>query len=142
MNREEIKNYLPHREPMLLVDDITLDGEWADAHYHVTGEEFFLKGHFPGNPVVPGVITCEIIAQSCALLLGDLLKGRTPFYAGIDNVKFKSAVHPGDTLHIRARITQQRGLLVFTEAKAFVEDRLACLGNFSFMLVDNDKIKK
>ena len=89
MNREEIKEFLPHREPMLLVDDITLDGEWADAHYHVSGEEFFLKGHFPGNPVVPGVITCEIIAQSCALLLGDLLKGRTPFYAGIDNVKFK-----------------------------------------------------
>ena len=142
MNRDEIKTYLPHREPMLLVDDITLDGEWADAHYPVTGEEFFLKGHFPGNPVVPGVITCEIIEQSCALLLGDLLKGRTAFYAGIDNVKFKSAVHPGDTLHVRARVTQQRGLLIFTEAKAFVEDRLACSGNFSFMLVDNDKIKK
>ena len=91
MNREEIKEFLPHREPMLLVDDITLDGEWADAHYHVSGEEFFLKGHFPGNPVVPGVITCEIIAQSCALLLGDLLKGRTPFYAGIDNVKSRSS---------------------------------------------------
>ena len=71
MNREEIKGLLPHREPMLLVDELEL-GQDGTAHgkYRVRGDEFFLQGHFPGNPVVPGVILCEIMAQSCALLVG------------------------------------------------------------------------
>ena len=70
MNREELKNILPHREPMLLVDDVSLteDGECI-AHYTVRGDEFFLQGHFPGNPIVPGVILCEMAAQSSAVLL-------------------------------------------------------------------------
>ena len=90
MTREELKEYLPHREPMLLVDEITMDeNNVAHGIYHVRGDEFFLQGHFPGQPVVPGVILCEIIAQPCALLLGDALKGKIPFYTGIDKVKFK-----------------------------------------------------
>ena len=94
MTREELKEYLPHREPMLLVDEITMDeNNVAHGIYHVRGDEFFLQGHFPGQPVVPGVILCEIIAQSCALLLGDALKGKTPFYTGIDKVKFKQDVY-------------------------------------------------
>lgn len=64
MTREEIKQFLPHREPMLLVDDMTMEGDMAIAHYHVRGDEFFLQGHFPGNPIVPGVILCEIM-DSC-----------------------------------------------------------------------------
>lgn len=84
MNREEIKTFLPHREPMLLVDEVEIDEQKvAHAKYYVTGNEFFLKGHFPENPVVPGVILCEIMAQSCCLLIGEDLIGRTPFYAGI-----------------------------------------------------------
>ena len=81
MNRDEIKQYLPHREPMLLVDEMTLDeNHVAHSKYHVTGEEFFLQGHFPGEPVVPGVILCEIMAQSCALLMKDDLIGKLTFY--------------------------------------------------------------
>ena len=97
MNREEIKNLLPHREPMLLVDEITVDEE-GTAHglYRVRGDEFFLQGHFPGNPVVPGVILCEIMAQACGLLIGDEIKGKTPVYTGLDKVRFRNSVRPGD----------------------------------------------
>ena len=66
MNREELKNILPHREPMLLVDEAYV-GEDGKAHgkYTVRGDEYFLKGHFPQNPIVPGVIQCEMAAQTC-----------------------------------------------------------------------------
>jgi len=141
MNREEIKTYLPHREPMLLVDDVVIDeNKVACAHYHVTGEEFFLKGHFPGNPVVPGVILCEIMAQSCSLLIGDQLIGRTPFYAGIDKVRFKRQVKPGETIEITAKITNQRALIFFVEAEARVNGELCVKGDLSFALIDNDKL--
>ena len=83
LNRDDIKTFLPHREPMLLIDDVTMEGDTAIAHYHVRGDEFFLQGHFPGNPVVPGVIQCEIMAQSSCILVRDELVGRTPLYSGI-----------------------------------------------------------
>ena len=70
MNREEIKQLLPHREPMLLVDWTEGNAEGIRATYHVTGEEFFVQGHFPGFPVVPGVILCEIMAQCENVLSG------------------------------------------------------------------------
>ncbi|MDR2085367.1 MAG: 3-hydroxyacyl-ACP dehydratase FabZ [Bacteroidales bacterium] len=140
MDREEIKTYIPHREPMLLVDNVVIENGIATANYYVTGEEFFLKGHFPGNPVVPGVILCEIMAQSCCLLIGDHLIGRTPFYAGIDKVRFKRQVKPGDNVVITARITDQRALIFFVEAEARVEGELCVKGNLSFALIDNDKL--
>ena len=95
MNREEIKQYLKHREPMLLLDTVDLQTEVdaqgnevvvAYASYYVRGDEFFLQGHFPDYSVVPGVILCEMMAQSCGLLLGDEVKTKLTFYTGIDNV--------------------------------------------------------
>ena len=144
MTQEEIKTFLPHREPMLLVDSleeeiVTNDnGEvtrYAIGTYHVRGDEFFLQGHFPDYPVVPGVILCEMMAQSCALLLGDELKDKRPLYTGIDKVRFKYQVRPGDTIVLRSTITEHRRGLVLAKAEATVDGKLCCRGNLSFMLV-------
>ena len=73
MKKAEIMSILPHRDDMLLIDEVERDGDSAVGKYHIRGDEFFLNGHFPGNPVVPGVIFCEMLAQSaCILLSGDM----------------------------------------------------------------------
>ena len=137
LNRDDIKTFLPHREPMLLIDDVVMEGEEAIAHYHVRGDEFFLQGHFPGNPVVPGVIQCEIMAQSSCILVRDELVGRTPLYSGINNVRFRQPVRPGDTMEIRARITSRRGMIFFVDAKASVNGKVCCQGELTCALIDN-----
>src|SRR5574344_228363 len=141
MNREEIKQYLPHREPMLLVDSTERIGDEVHSVYHVRGDEFFLQGHFPGFPVVPGVIICEIMAQSCAMLLGEGLKGHTPFYAGLDKVKFKKMVRPGDDIEVTARIKDSRSRLIVTQAEAKVGGEMCCKAEMTFYLLDNKDIK-
>ena len=84
MNREEIKNILPHREPMLLVDEAYTDEEGkSHGRYTVRGDEFFLQGHFPGTPVVPGVILCEMASQSACAMMADKLGEKLPLFAGI-----------------------------------------------------------
>ena len=141
MNREEIKRVIPHREPMLLIDNVDLVEEnLVHATYYVRGDEFFLQGHYPDNPVVPGVILCEIMAQSSCLLVMKALENRTPFYAGIDKVRFKKQVKPGDTVNIYAHITQNRGLLFYVHAEAKVNGQLCTSGELTFMLIDNDKL--
>lgn len=139
MNREEIKNYLPHREPMLLVDDVAIEGDTAVGHYTVRGDEYFVQGHFPDYPVVPGVILCEIMGQCSSPLMLEELPGRLTFYAGMDKVRFKNQVRPGDTIEVRAKISAQRGLTFFVEAEAKVEGKLCAKGSLIFMLVDREK---
>ena len=136
MNREEIKNILPHRDNMLLVDEVERNGEQAHGKYHVTGEECFLKGHFPGNPVVPGVILCEILAQSaCVLLQEQMTGGKLPMYTGLNNVKFKSPVRPGDTFETKCRITRSKHPFYFASGEGYVGDRLCLKAEFSFAIV-------
>ena len=140
MNRTDIKEFLPHREPMLLVDWTEKEGERIKATYHVKGDEWFLQGHFPNYPVVPGVVICEIMAQSCTLILGEGLKGHTPFYAGLDKVRFKQVVRPGDTIEVTAEPIAIRGALYVIGAQAKVDGRLACKGELSFYLMDNQNL--
>ena len=92
MNRDLIKKIIPHREPMLLIDEVDMIDDVAIGKYTVRGDEFFLNGHFPDNPVVPGVILCEMMAQSACLLVDTGCKKFTPYYTGLKNVKFKNKV--------------------------------------------------
>ena len=136
MNREEIKELLPHREPMLLLDQVTLEADTACGAYRVRGDEWFLQGHFPGAPVVPGVILCEILAQSACILLQDAMaSGKTPMYTGLDHVRFKSPVRPGDVFETRCRITRAKKPFYFAEGSGFVGERLCLKAEFSFAIV-------
>ena len=130
---------MPHREPMLLVDKAELVTETeATAEYTVTGEEYFLKGHFPGNPIVPGVILCEIMAQGSVMLFKDELLTHLALYAGLDKVKFKRSVLPGDTIQIRSKTVTRRGPLIIVDSEATVEGQQCSRGTLSFMLVKKE----
>lgn len=135
MNREEIMQLLPHRDQMLLLDDAReVDGEGI-GHYTVRGDEFFLQGHFPGNPIVPGVILCEILAQSaCVLLQGKMKAGQTPVYTGLNQVKFRSPVKPGDTVESRCRIKRAKHPFYFAEGTVSVGERRCLSAEFSFAI--------
>lgn len=140
MNKEELKKILPHREPMLLLDECFLSDDGAAyGKYYVRGDEFFLKGHFPNNPVVPGVILCEIMAQSSCMLLDDKMSGATPYYTSISNARFKRKVLPGDTLNIKSECVRVKEPFYFIKSEASVNGELAVSGEFSFALINNDK---
>lgn len=136
MNREEIQAILPHRADMLLLDEVFREGEEAHGVYHVRGDEFFLHGHFPENPVVPGVILCEILAQSACVLLQDgMAEGKTPMYTGLDKVRFRAPVRPGDAIHTRCAITRAKPPFYFARGSASVNGRECVSAEFSFALV-------
>ena len=136
LNKEDIKKFLPHREPMLLIEEAYMDENGlAHAKYTIKEDEFFTRGHFPGNPVVTGVILCEIMAQSCAILVKDEIPGNITLYAGIDKVRFKNTVKPGDVCEVTASLDDRRGQLFFCSAKLEVNGKLCCKGMPSFALV-------
>ena len=124
---------------MLLVDDMELVGDEGIAHYHVTGDEFFVQGHFPGKPIVPGVILCEIMGQGSSILIKEECEGRITLYSGLNEVRFKNPVVPGDTLTIKSKLSARKGLVFFVDAACYVGDKLAAKGKLSFVLVDKDK---
>ena len=135
MRREEIMQILPHRDSMLLLDDVTETNGEAVGHYRVRGDEFFLNGHFPGNPIVPGVILCEILAQSaCVLLKDQMTEGKLPVYTILNHVKFRSPVRPGDTVETRCHMKRAKHPFYFAEGTVTVDGRLCVSAEFSFAI--------
>ncbi len=128
--------FLPHRAPMLLVDEVSLDEHGnVSCSYFVRGNEFFLQGHFPDFAVVPGVILCEMIAQSAGILVKDkLIRGVLPLFAGIEKVRFRRMARPGDRVEISCHLLRASGQLIKIAGEARVDGKLCAEGIFLLML--------
>ena len=135
MNRDEIKKIIPHREPMLLVDEVELVDDEAIGRYTVKGDEFFLQGHYPGNPIVPGVVLCEMMAQSSCLLVQSDGEKFVPYFTGLKNVKFKGKVVPGDTIIFKGKKVNQKGPFYFISSNGYVNEKLCVSGELSFAVM-------
>ncbi len=133
-----IREIIPHRYPFLLVDRIDeLDpGQRAVGIKNVTANEQFFQGHFPSYPVMPGVLIVEAIAQvgAVTLLSMDEYAGKIAFFAGIDNVRFKRQVKPGDTLRMEVELKQIRRGIGSGSGVATVNGDIACKGDFMFAI--------
>ncbi|MGI6204423.1 MAG: 3-hydroxyacyl-ACP dehydratase FabZ [Anaerovoracaceae bacterium] len=140
LDKEEIKKILPHREPFLLIDEVTelVPGEKVTAVKHVSEDEYYFKGHFPGHPVMPGVLIVESLAQAGAVAALSIPgnEGRIAFFSGINNAKFRRQVVPGDDLRLEVELTHLRSRAGKGSAKAYVGDDLACQCDISFMFAD------
>ena len=140
MQVDDIERYLPHRKPMLLLDSASIEDGVARARMHVRGDEWFLQGHFPGAPVTPGVILCEALAQTTAFLIADgVPETKTPYLVGLDQVRLKRPVSPGETLETECRVERIKEPFYFTDCKGYVNGKLCVKAHLSFALIDKDK---
>ena len=139
LNKEEIKNIIPQREPFLMIDEIEeyISGESAIAYKNVDIEEWYFKGHFPGNPIMPGVLICEALAQTgaVAILSMEENKGRNALFGGIDKMRFKKQVVPGDRLKLEVKIIKRKGPIGIGEAIATVDGKIVAKGELTFAIV-------
>lgn len=138
LDRSQIQEIIPHRDPMLLVDRILEyePGSYAIGELDVSPQAFWVPGHFPQYAVMPGVLIVEALAQTgaVALLSTEEAKGKIAFFGGIDKARFKRQVVPGDVLRLECRLTKTRGAFGFGEAKATVDSALACSVSLMFAI--------
>lgn len=139
LNKNEIKQIIPQREPFLMIDEVEeyVPGESAIAYKHVSEDEWYFKGHFPGNPIMPGVLITESLAQTGAIAILSLEenKGRNALFAGIDKMRFKKQVVPGDVLRLEVKIIKQKGPIGVGEALATCDGKIVAKGELTFAIV-------
>lgn len=135
MNRQQIYDAIPHREPFLLVDRIIdLSDTQIECTKVFTGQEDFFAGHYPGYPLVPGVLLCEAAMQAGAILLSRHLaeaKGVVPVATRMNDVRFKRMVRPGETIHLQVELTERLANAFFLKAKVLVDDKVAVRFEFA-----------
>ena len=131
---------LPHRPPFLFVDEVTalVPGESAAGTWHLTGEEWFFPGHFPGRPTLPGVIMCEAVAQlgAVAVLTDGRYAGKLPLFGGLDGARFRRQVGPGDTLELTVALDRMSARGGKGKGRASVDGKTACECELMFVIVD------
>ena len=140
LNKEQIKEIIPHRDPFLLIDEVVElePGVRAVGKKYLRPDEFWFAGHFPQEPVQPGVLTIEMLAQTgavCSLSLPEN-KGRIAYFAGIDKAKFRNKAVPGDTLTLEVEVIKVRGPLAVCKAVATVDGRKIVTAELTSMLGD------
>jgi 3-hydroxyacyl-[acyl-carrier-protein] dehydratase len=141
----EVLKRIPHRYPFLLVDrgEDWVKNESMTGIKNVTFNEPFFMGHFPENPVMPGVLLIEALGQTGAVLMSKSLEvdpeGKTIFFTSVENARFRSPVRPGDVVRMPVQVIKHRGGLFKFAGKAYVGDRIACEVEFSAMLVETPK---
>ena len=139
LNKEQIKEIIPQREPFLMIDEVEeyIPGESCIAYKNVNENEYYFKGHFPGNPIMPGVLIVEALAQTgaVAILSMEENKGKNALFGGIDKMKFKKMVVPGDVLKLEVKIIKKKGPIGVGEAVATVDGKIAAKGELTFAIV-------
>lgn len=135
---KQIQEIIPHRYPFLLVDKIEelVEGEKATGYKNVTMNEYFFQGHFPTEPVMPGVLIIEALAQvgAVAILSLDEMKGKIAYFGGINKAKFKQKVVPGDTIKLEVEIIKRKGPVGVGKATATVDGKVAAEAELTFFV--------
>lgn len=143
LDKKDIEKIIPHRDPFLLIDEVTElePGKRVVAKKHLNEDEFWFKGHFPGYPIQPGVLTMEMLAQAgavCVLSMPEF-KGKLAVFAGIDKARFHRPVRPGETLTLEVEIMKMRTSVGVGKAVATVDGKKAASGEITFAITSAEK---